>query len=190
MLTFITSRLLVTFDSTASATSKSQQPNENLAHIIAYANRSTSRAQVLVFFVLCCLWLYQLLLLGVILLALTSIGGFIAYTIYNAGVENPPEELLHMEPNETSTALVTFQEKAGFDPSDMFRRTPPWVLISAVAVVWFNFLSLVLYIVAHAARSFAKLLLAPAPEVVVRRETVVITAAVPDISVQQTLKVD
>ncbi|PWY67085.1 hypothetical protein BO94DRAFT_479214 [Aspergillus sclerotioniger CBS 115572] len=154
LLTFLVSRLLVRF-----------QPQEGtLAHLLATAHHG-SRRGALVHLSFCGTWLYELLSKGVLLLFLTLFGGVLATVIYNdPNMENWSTVPDADQPDASTTALAEideFKEKAGFDPTQLFRWIPPQALVYCIALLWINFLSLGLYILGHGLKSLGRVLSSP-----------------------------
>ncbi|OOF96885.1 hypothetical protein ASPCADRAFT_207006 [Aspergillus carbonarius ITEM 5010] len=155
LLTFLVSRLLVRV-----------QPQEgSLAHLLATAHHG-SRRGALVLLVFCGTWLYELLAKGVLLLFVTFFGGVLATVIYNdPNLEhwNTPPPAAD-QPAASTTALAEideFKQKAGFDPTQLFRWIPPQAVVYCIGLLWLNVLSLGLYLLGHGLKALSRVLSAP-----------------------------
>ncbi|GLA87629.1 hypothetical protein AtubIFM56815_002055 [Aspergillus tubingensis] len=155
LLTFLVCRLLVRLQPIAPTEGRT------IAHLLATADNG-SRRGALIFFSFCSTWLYELLSKGLLLLLLTFFGGVMATVIYN---DPSLSENWHTQPvsdqPQTTTALAEindFKEKAGFDPTQLFRWIPPQAVVYFIALVWFNFISLGLYILGHGLKALCKVL--------------------------------
>jgi hypothetical protein len=169
MFTFLVCRLLVVWN----PSSMSSQ-DATIAQLIASAD-SGSRRGALVLFSLCCTWLYELLNQALLLFFMTVFGGVIATAIYNDAFTDGVYES-EGEDGSTTTVSVQvneFKEKAGFDPTEMFKMIPPRVLVYIVGLMWLNFLSLGVYVLGHAAVSLKKVLTSPTSTSTVRNESTV-----------------
>ncbi|PYI01422.1 hypothetical protein BO78DRAFT_327664 [Aspergillus sclerotiicarbonarius CBS 121057] len=154
LVTFLVCRLLVRF----------QPQDGTLAHLLATAHHG-SRRGALVLLAFCGTWLYELLAKGVVLLFLTFFGGVLATVIYNdPNLENWTTTPTPDQSDASTTALAEideFKEKAGFDPTQLFRWIPPQALVYCIALMWLNFLSLGLYILGHGLKSLSRVLSSP-----------------------------
>lgn len=155
LLTFLVCRLLVRLRPVAPTEGRT------IAHLLATADHG-SRRGALIFISFCSTWLYELLTKGLLLLLLTFFGGVMATVIHNDPnfSENWQTEPVSDQP-QTTTALAEindFKEKAGFDPTQLFRWIPPQAVVYFIALVWFNFISLGLYILGHALKAFCRIL--------------------------------
>ncbi|PYH64935.1 uncharacterized protein BO88DRAFT_149070 [Aspergillus vadensis CBS 113365] len=155
LLTFLVCRLLVRLQPVAPTEGRT------IAHLLATADNG-SRRGALIFLSFCSTWLYELLTKGLLLLLLTFFGGVMATVIYNDPnfLENWQTEPLSDQP-QTTTALAKindFKAKAGFDPTQLFRWIPPRAVIYFIALMWFNFISLELYILGHGLKALCRVL--------------------------------
>ncbi|PYH89960.1 hypothetical protein BO71DRAFT_412960 [Aspergillus ellipticus CBS 707.79] len=157
LLTFLISRLLVLVHPV-----HADRPHERtLAHLLAITHHDSRRA-ALVLLTCCCTWLYELLSKAMLLLFVTFFGGVLATILYNDPdfQRGPPTDPAGQS-DASTTALAEvngFKEQAGFDPTMLLRWIPPQAIFYLVAALWFNVLSLGLYILGHAFNSLAKVL--------------------------------
>ncbi|GJP90825.1 hypothetical protein CBS147343_5089 [Aspergillus niger] len=155
LLTFLVCRLLVRLQPVAPTEGRT------IAHLLATADYG-SRHGSLILVSFCSTWLYELLTKGVLLLLLTFFGGVMATVIYNDPnfSENWQAEPV-ADQTQTTTALAEideFKEKAGFDPTQLFRWIPPQAIVYFIALVWLNVISLGLYILGHGLKALCRVL--------------------------------
>lgn len=150
-----------------------------LAHLIASANYG-SRSGAFVLFLMTWTWLYQLLETLFVLVLATTIGASMLLLIVlgepvnkeESGTDGGSATAFDFDAN--STALVEFEEKLGVDPTDIIRRFGPYTFAVIIGLVWINFVSLCLYVLGHAARSFSTVLSTPTQSLVVQQMNVAI----------------
>ncbi|GKZ28448.1 hypothetical protein AbraIFM66950_007116 [Aspergillus brasiliensis] len=155
LLTFLVCRLLVRLQPGAA------NEGRTIAHLLATADYG-SRRGALILISFCSTWLYELLTKGVLLVLVTVFGAVMATVIYNDPnfSEDWQTEPVADQPQRTA-ALVEidkFKEEVGFDPTQLFRSIPPQALVYFIVLVWFNFISLGLYILGHGLKAFCRVL--------------------------------
>ncbi|KAL4869923.1 hypothetical protein BDV12DRAFT_70761 [Aspergillus spectabilis] len=153
LFTFLVCRLLVV--------SQSSTFNENsIAHIITTFYQRSAR-NALVFLLFTFSWLYELLHKSLAMIFVTIFGGALATALYNDAFVEVGEngEPVSMEEDIETSALAEidhFKETTGVDPTQIFKMIPPKVLIYLVALVWFSFATLGLYVLRLTWRSLRR----------------------------------
>ena len=172
LLTFLVCRLIVVFNPLPTAQNFGVAPisaasnGGTVAHLIASANYG-SRSGAFVLFLLTCTWLYQLLQTLFLLIVATLISASLLITILYGEKATGDESAAdsgsdtNFDPYSNTTALVEFQEQTGVDPNEFLRRIGPRAFILIMSTVWINVLTLCLYILGHAAKSFSTVLSTP-----------------------------
>lgn len=175
LLTFLVCRLIAAINPVPLSAAASRG---TIAHLIASANYG-SRSGAFALFLMTCTWLYQLLeTLFVLVLATTIAASVLFLSMFGGpvGEESATEGVKAPEFNfdSNSTALMEFEEKVGVDPTDLLRRFGPYTFFVVMAAVWINFLSLCLYVLGHAAKSFSIVLSTPTQSLVMQQTVVTV----------------
>ena len=189
LLTFLVCRLIVVFNplptvqNFGAGTIPAAPNGGTVAHLIASADYG-SRSGAFVLFLLTCTWLYQLLQTLFLLIVATLISASLLITILYGEKSSGDDPAADSGPGtnfdqySNTTAIVEFQEQTGVDPNEFLRRVGPRAFILIMGTIWVNFLTLCLYVLGHAAKSFSTVLSTPTQTLVIQQTEVTVTEEV------------